>query len=181
MICSIEGGILKEARFSKRMIYGTNFVGDQTLSWGFNGIEFDAFPDKVTAVCEVIMRHLSLLASNPDQLLFESTRRNRMIGIGEFLRKTNETTPKNEVRAIWASGIIYPNDAHLNSLPNLRAEDIAAYARTHLATGPLSVVYEGKINPNFPSHEDIANMKQFSGPFRTDPVRRDAIREPEPK
>ena len=164
MICSIEGDLLKEARFDKRLVYGMGNNGDHTLSWGFEGIEFDAFPDKVPEVCEIVMRHLGRLASDPDQSLFESIRRNKKIGIGEFLRNNREQDPKEEVKRIRASSIIHPMDAYLNALTSITPQDVAAYAARQLVEGPISVVYEGKVGSDFPDNEALAVMRTSSTP-----------------
>ena len=84
------------------------------------------------------------------------------------LKRNREQDPRHEVRMLRTTGIIYPRDAYLAALPTLTVQDIAAYAHQFLARGPVSVVYEGKMAPEFPDHAALAaNWATERAPSRT--------------
>jgi predicted Zn-dependent peptidase len=164
ILTSPQGKLLTEARLDKRLVYGVDISFTGSLRWTMKLIEFDAFPAKVGEICEIIMRQVSQMATNPDETLFNRIKKNEVPAYEDYLKRNSEKDPRYEVPNILANNTVLPRDSFLESMRALNLEDVSKYAQTFLATGPVSVCYEGNNNPNFPDHNTLMSMRPPARP-----------------
>ena len=168
LLFGISGPVMKEMRFGKRLVYGVG-VGqsDYQTNYAFDAVTFDAFPAKVPAAVESMGHSINNFLQSPDDQLFKQI-------VGESIRNTEDSLKRNPewgaqaiAYAAYARGIVEPKRVNLETLQNIRVEDVASAGVRYLSNGKASVLYMGQHRENFPDHDDVISLLKIESPVRT--------------
>jgi hypothetical protein len=118
------------------------------------------------------MRHMTNIAYATNQPLFEMTKQNQAIRVVNHLKKEREQDPGSEAYFAWATNTVSPIDGGLKVFSGITLDDVASYARKYLVDAPVSVVYEGRVDPSFPDHAALAAMRSYTAPVRIEAMDR---------
>lgn len=169
-LLNIDGPLLKRLRFDKQSLYGVKAppeMSNRDVDYGFAGIAFDSRVKKVVDAVRETPDIIRSYIEAPDESLFQKIKDTE---VPQLKTKDERNPERGAVTLAWDAlkcGAIFAPGSYVKAFEETTLADIQAYGRRYMSGQNVSLMYRGNIQPDFPTHEDVAKILRADAPTRS--------------